>query len=270
MGEGLFERFPAETATADQELGYSIQTLCFEDPDKKLNLTQFTQPALFVVNALLYKQKLETGDQPPDAAAGHSLGEINALLAAEVFDFATGLKLVKKRGEFIGEVKNGAMAAVIGLPAEEVLDILENFAFDTIDIANFNTPQQTVISGTEAEIEEVKEIFEEAGARMVIRLKVSGAFHSRHMKQAQEKFAASIKDLDFSAPRFPVIANSTARPYEVDTIKATLAGQIAQPVRWSDSVRYLLSYPDVTFEEVGIGKTLTGMLREIQNSESSR
>jgi len=145
MGRDLFDQFPAMTEMADSELGYSIKNLCLEDPNKQLSQTQFTQPAMIVVNALSYFGKLENTRQKPDFVAGHSLGEYNALLAANAFDFPTGLKLVRKRGELMAGVTGGAMAAIIGVRPERISEILYNFAFDTVGVANYNEPLQTVI-----------------------------------------------------------------------------------------------------------------------------
>lgn len=147
MGQGLFEQYQHLTDQADQILGYSIKKLCTEKGYFDVNHTQYTQPALYVVNALSYLKKLEETGGKPDFAAGHSLGEYNALFAAGAFDFGTGLKLVKKRGELMGRITGGGMAAVIGLDKEQVTAVLEEHHLHTIDVANENTPRQIVISG---------------------------------------------------------------------------------------------------------------------------
>src|ERR1051325_8154086 len=148
MGQGLFDEvreYAAIEKEADAILGCSLRKLCLEDPDNRLKETQFTQPCLYVVNALHYYKAVSEGARP-DYVAGHSLGEYNALLAAGVFDFLTGLKLVKKRGELMARPKNGGMPAVIGLPAETIGKVLQDNGLTTIDVANFNTPTQTVVS----------------------------------------------------------------------------------------------------------------------------
>jgi malonyl CoA-acyl carrier protein transacylase len=137
MGRGLFDQFPELVEMADSELGYSIKKLCLEDTDRQLSQTQFTQPAMYVVNALSYFGKLEKAQQKPDFVTGHSLGEYNALLAAGAYDFLTGLRVVRKRGELMAGVTRGAMAAIIGVRPERISEILYNFAFDSIDVANF-------------------------------------------------------------------------------------------------------------------------------------
>src|SRR5687767_7456317 len=147
MGGGLFERFGELTAQADGQLGYSIEELCLKGPQERLGQTQFTQPALYVINAFTYLGKVEENGRKPDYLAGHSLGEYDALFASGVFDFLTGLKLVQKRGELMSGVQGGGMAAVVGLKSDRVSEIIYNFAFAQVDVANYNSPQQTVISG---------------------------------------------------------------------------------------------------------------------------
>jgi malonyl CoA-acyl carrier protein transacylase len=265
MGKDLFPRFREEVAAADEILGYSIEDLCLQGPEEKLNLTQHTQPALYVVNALTWKQKLEDGGEAPAFTAGHSLGEYNALLAAGVFDFATGLRLVRERGRLMGEARDGGMAAVVGLSRETIESVLGDNGLESLDIANLNAPDQTVLSGPKADIEKAKPIFEQAKARMYVPLKVSAAFHSRYMTPAAESFARFLEEFTFSTPSIPVIANVSARPYGNDDATGNLAGQINGPVRWTESMNYLLEQaPDGEFEETGPGKVLAGLLRKIK------
>ncbi len=266
MGAGLFEQFPNETAQADQILGYSIRQLCLEDPRKELDQTQFTQPALYVVNALSHLKKLRETSLGPDFLAGHSLGEYNALLAAEVFDFITGLKLVKQRGLLMSRATGGSMAAVLGLAIPVLREVLASPAFSGVDVANFNSPAQVVISGPSDQVNAVRPALESAGARMVIPLKVSAAFHSRYMKPASEDFRRFLDGFTFSAPRIPVIANVTAAPYDGSSVKDNLSRQIASSVRWTDTIQLLLRQPDAQFEEVGPGLVLTGLIRQIKTS----
>lgn len=264
MGEELFPRYPEIIAMADAELGYSIVDLCLHDPEGRLAQTQYTQVALFVVNALSYRQALATGNKIPDYVAGHSLGEYNALEAAGVFDLRTGLTLVKKRGELMSKVKNGGMAAVIGLEVDNLLELLRVAESGSIDVANYNTPQQIVISGPADAIQRVIPTIEKAGAKMVIPLKVSGAFHSRYMRAAQEEFAQFIGNFSFAAPKIPVIANVTASPYPADQVAHLLTQQIGSPVRWLESIQYLQAHGTTEFEEIGPGKILTGLIRQIK------
>src|SRR5436305_5494221 len=152
MGNTLFDEFKAITARADEILGYSIKELCLQDPHQQLGQTQFTQPALYVVNALSYLKKMKEAGQAPAYVSGHSLGEYNALFAAGAFDFETGLQLVKKRGELMSQATGGGMAAVIGFTLEQVDQILKEYGLTSIDIANYNTPTQIVLAGLKADI----------------------------------------------------------------------------------------------------------------------
>ncbi|MCC7247779.1 MAG: acyltransferase domain-containing protein, partial [Lysobacter sp.] len=188
MGEGLFERYARETAQADEVLGYSLRTLCLEDPDGVLNRTEFTQPALFAVSALSFLAKRDDGAVLPDVYAGHSLGEFNALFAADAFDFATGVALVAKRGELMSKAPRGAMAAVIGPDLTRVCALLDEAGLAEVDIANINSGSQIVISGLYEDIDRCQPVFAEAGARFA-RLNVSAAFHSRWMRDIQAQFA---------------------------------------------------------------------------------
>lgn len=264
MGADLFKDFPQETAVADAILGYSIEELCARDPRQQLNRTDFTQPALYVVNALSYlKQTQRTGAQP-DFVAGHSLGEYDALFAAGVFDFATGLKLVQKRGQLMNQASGGGMAAVLGMTEASIRAVLADNQLSTIDIANLNTPAQTVLSGLDSDIRAAQPVFEKAGARKYIPLTVSGAFHSRYMAPSQAEFERFLKAFTFHAPRMPVIANVTAQPYVTAELISTLSRQITSSVRWVESMRYLLAQPDAQFEEIGPGSVLTGLLKPIR------
>ncbi|HEU4888434.1 MAG TPA: acyltransferase domain-containing protein, partial [Thermoanaerobaculia bacterium] len=167
MGEGLFDEvreYAALEKDVDAIVGYSMRKLCLEDPDNRLKETQFTQPALYVVNALHYYKAVADGTQP-SYVAGHSLGEYNALLAAGVFDFLTGLRLVKKRGELMSQAKNGGMGAVIGLSASTIAKVIRENGLASLDVANFNTPSQTVVSGPVEDIKRAGPFFENGGAQ---------------------------------------------------------------------------------------------------------
>lgn len=266
MGSDLFREFPEYLVKANAILGYDLADLCMNDPKQVLNITNYTQPALYVVNALSYLKKLKENPQAPDYLAGHSLGEYNALFAAEVFDFETGLRLVQKRGELMSEAEGGAMAAVIGLSAEDILAIIAQHELQAISIANYNSCKQIVISGAKSAIEKAQLIFEQASA-MVIPLKVSGAFHSPLMQQAGEQFAAFLKHFDFSAPLIPVIANVNAKPYNQASVAGLLADQITHSVMWTQSIEYLITRGETVFEEIGPGKVLAGLIRRIQQGK---
>jgi malonyl CoA-acyl carrier protein transacylase len=241
-----------------------------DDPRGELVLTQFTQPALFVVNALTYRARLDDGQPAPDFLAGHSLGEYNALLAAKVFDFATGLTLVRRRGELMGQVSGGGMAAVVGLSPDQIQTTLDaSEAGRRLDVANFNSFDQTVIAGPKDDILAVKPAFEAAGVRAYIPLNVSAPFHSRYMRQSQNDFAAFLGEVQFDAPKIPVIANVTAKPYEADQVRQTLSEQIGHSVRWLDSMNYLLDRPEPEFAEVGPGTVLTKLIDKIRKKRAT-
>lgn len=267
MGESLFAQFPEIVTQADNILGYSITQLCLQDPNGYLNQTQFTQPALYVVNALHYLKKQNETGVKPHYVAGHSLGEYNALHAAEVFNFETGLKLVQKRGELMSKASGGGMAAVIGLKNETVQLILQKENLTDISIANQNSYTQVVISGSQHSIKNAQSLFEKAGASLYIPLKVSGAFHSPHMKDAQQNFAEFLNQFTFHPPVIPVIANVTAKPYQDHEIARCLAEQITSPVQWAPTLEYLLKQGETEFVEVGPGTVLTGLTRRIRNGQ---
>jgi trans-AT polyketide synthase/acyltransferase/oxidoreductase domain-containing protein len=265
MGGALFDEFKEITAQADQILEYPIRELCINDPNSTLGLTQYTQPAVYVVNALNYLKKIKETREKPDFLAGHSLGEYSALFAAGVFDFATGLRMVKKRGELISQAAGGIMAAVIGLDEEQIVDVLKQNHLDSIDIANLNSPFQIVISGPKEDIERGRQIFEKIkDVKMVSILKTSGAFHSRYMETARRDFETYINSFEFSEPIIPVISNLQARPYRCSDIKRNLIEQMTHPVKWTESIRYLMGLGEMEFEEIGNGRILTGLIGRIQ------
>jgi len=266
MGEDVFEKFPDKVTIANEILGYDIKKVCLEDPNNELNQTQVTQPALFIVSALSYLAYQEENNTPPLFVAGHSLGEYNALFAANVIDFETGIKLVKKRGDLMSKATGGSMAAIIGISAEQIQAILIDNKLDDIDIANFNEPKQTVISGESARISQAKPIFEAAGVRRYIPLAVSGAFHSRYMEAAKQEFETYLDSFTFLQPSIPVVANVTADIYAQSDVKTLLSKQITHSVRWVDSIACLFNQNVEEFIEIGPGKVLTGLINKIKLS----
>lgn len=264
MGGSLFDAFPELTAKADAVLGYSIKELCLNDPQRELGKTQFTQPALYVVNALSYYKRIQDTGETPDYLAGHSLGEFNALLAAECFDFETGLKLVKKRGELMSQATDGAMAAIVNASRDQIEAVLKEKGFDNVDIANYNTPLQIVISGPAADIAACQEIFQ-FDRVMYVPLNTSGAFHSRLMIPSRQKFEAYLKKRKFSKPKIPVIANLTAQAYPDGAVVEYLSKQIHSTVLWSDTIHHLMSLSDeMEFIEIGHGDVLAKMILKIK------
>lgn len=273
MGAELFdevEQFLAAESEIDSILGYSLRHMCLEDPGSKINLTQYTQPCLYVVNALHYFKSVSSGERRPDYLAGHSLGEYNALLAAGAFDFVTGLKIVKMRGELMSQAQDGGMAAVIGLNASTIAQIIKSNGLSKIDVANFNSPGQTIISGPKDDISGAAHYFERAGAKMYIPLAVSAAFHSRYVADAADAFDHYLQDFKFNPLQTPVVANVTGRLYASGdpsaVVRATLVRQISQPVLWAPSIQFLLSRGESEFTEVGPGNVLTRLIQEIKTT----
>ena len=267
MGQGLFEDFPALTAQADAILGYSVKELCLADPRRQLDDTRFTQPALFVVNALACMKRMGEGGTPPDYLIGHSLGELNALFAAGCFTFERGLALVQMRAQLMGRVTGGAMAAILNAVPESVTALLQDQGLSRVELANYNTPSQVVISGPMEDLAAAQRVLEKGGMT-VIKLNASGPFHSRLMAEAQQEFARFLQGSTLSAPRIPVIANVSARSYPSEAIAETLSRQIASPVRWSESIEYLLGMGPAAermeFEELGHGNMLTRLVGSIR------
>ncbi|WP_435853620.1 ACP S-malonyltransferase [Streptomyces sparsogenes] len=263
MGKDLFDEFPEQTAVADAVLGYSIRELCTQDPRRELKLTQFTQPALYVVSALTWLRKLRDDPTPPDCLVGHSLGEYVALFAAGAFDFETGLRLVKRRGELMSRADGGRMAAVLGCDLDGVEQALRDHQLTGLDIANHNAPAQVVLAGPADQLDQAKPVFEGLGAHFVT-LNVSAPFHSRYLRETADEFARYLDGFTLRDPRIPVIANVDARPYRPGEVKRTLARQIASTVRWTDTIRYLMGKGEFEFEELGPGRVLRKLVTKIK------
>ena len=263
MGAELFSRFPKIVEQSDEILGYYIVELCSREDATDLNLTNFTQPALYVVSCLQAKALLEEG-KSPKFAAGHSVGEVAALQCAGAFSFSDGLQMVAKRGEIMSKVSGGGMAAVIGMDADKISVVLDEQGADQIDLANFNSPGQIVISGPASQITQVLSPLKDSGARMVVPLKVSGAFHSRMMNEPAAEFAVFLQNFTFSLPQFPVFSNVEAQPYLItESIPELLIKQIFSPVRWTEVIQGLRQNGVEEFIECGPGKVLTKLLRQI-------
>lgn len=266
MGKNLFPKYTQLSQTASNILGYSIEELCLNDSENKLGQTQYTQPALYVVNALAYEDYKKTNQSPVSFFIGHSLGEYNALLAAQAFDFETGLKLVQKRGELMSKAHGGGMLAVLKTSIENIKTLLQENNLQEIDIANYNTPTQTILSGPKESIKRAESIFFEHQI-VCMPLNVSAAFHSRYMKEAQTEFTNFLTTFSFSSLKTPVISNVTARPYEDEEgqIATLLAKQIGSSVLWCESIRYLINQREMNFLQIGDNPILSRMVTEIQN-----
>ncbi len=268
MGKELFGRIaqlPVPEQEINQLLGYAFRELCLENPDNLLQQTQYTQPCLYLVNAMHYFAR--PAGQRPAYLAGHSLGEYSALLAADAFDLLDGLRIVQRRGELMALARGGAMAAVLGLSAQQVARVLGEHDLSSIDVANFNSPTQVVVSGPAAAIERARPFFVGAGARAYAPLPVSAAFHSRYMADAAQQFSAFLSGFAFRPLRVPVVANVTGRPYPagdpMKVIPALLGAQIARPVLWNESVSWLIRAGQTEFIEMGPGRVLTRLVGDI-------
>lgn len=271
MGKDLAEAHQGAReifAKADETLGFSLSGLCFEGPEEKLRLTAYTQPAILTTSIALYTAFSE-GGIVPDMVAGHSLGEYSALVAAGSIRFAEAVHVVHQRGNFMEEAVpagKGAMSAVMGLDREELERICREVSREghVVEAANLNAPGQIVISGHKEAVEEAGERARQAGARRVIPLTVSGPFHSSLMKPAAERLKETLADIAVRDASVPVVANVSARPVtEAREIRQSLIDQVASPVLWEDSVRWMLEQGVDTFVEIGPGNVLTGLVRKV-------
>jgi len=279
MGAGLAERyFEAASAfsLADGILpklwgsDESLMTLCFQGPEDKLRQTVYAQPALYTTSAAALDALRAAGVPPPKAVAGHSVGEYAALLAAGAFDFETGLRLVTRRAQEMqraAEASSGTMAAVLGLAPEIVVEVCRTVSEQTgtvVDAANFNSPAQVVISGEVAAVEAAGALAKERGAKKIVILNVSGAFHSRLMTPAADAMRAVIAEANFAKPAVPIVANLSADYVDTaDGARAGLVAQIDHPVRWHESMERLVADGFDTFIEVGHGNVLSGLLKRL-------
>jgi|SRR5690625_4355483 len=248
-------------------LNKDITELMLEGPESTLTNTENAQPALLLCSYIIYKVLADHGIKPI-AAVGHSLGEYSALVAAGALSLQEALPLVERRGQLMEKAVpkgQGTMAAVLGLNQTEIEDVLNQMdAQEIVDIANLNTPKQIVISGTKEGIEKAKIRLIEAGARRVIPLNVSGPFHSRLMKQANEEFEKALNNVSLTDANIPVYANVTANPVtDRDSIKQLLIKQMYSPVRFEQSIRHMIDRGMNVFVEVGHGKVLSGLVKKI-------
>jgi [acyl-carrier-protein] S-malonyltransferase len=273
MGKELAEKYPAAKAVfneADKALGFSISRMCFEGTEEDLKLTANTQPAILTCSVALYRVLEEKG-LTPDFVAGHSLGEYSALVAAGALKFADAVRLVRKRGTYMQDAVPagvGAMAAIMGLSPAVVADACKRAAEGEIcSAANLNSPEQTVISGHAGAVKRAVEIASQLGAKRAVVLAVSAPFHSALMMPAQERLEKELKPAEFAALRMPLVTNVDADTIETgDEAREALVRQVTMPVRWEESVRLLIDEGVNTFVEVGPGRVLTGLLRQIERS----
>lgn len=273
MGRNLAESFPESRAVFDQAdaaLGFAISQLCFEGGEDALKLTENTQPAILTVSVAAYRA-LETRGVTPDFTAGHSLGEYSALVAAGALDFSEAVKVVRQRGRYMQEAVPagaGAMAAILGLSPADVAEICRKAADgDVVSPANMNSTEQTVISGGAGAVKRAVEIATQAGAKRAVMLPVSAPFHCALMLPAQQRLEPDLRAAKFHALRFPLITNVDAEAIETgDEAREALIRQVTRPVRWLDSIREMIDSGVKIFVEVGPGKVLSGLLRQIDRS----
>ncbi|MFB3895450.1 MAG: ACP S-malonyltransferase [bacterium] len=269
MGKEFYDSFPIAREIfdqANQELGFSLTELCFSGPEDKLKQTINAQPALFTVGYIAYRLLGEQGINPA-VVAGHSLGEYTALVAAGVFDFETGLKLVAERGKLMqsaGTDNPGSMAAVLGMTEPEILDVCKQAeSTGYVGVANYNCPGQIVITGSVAGVAKAVELITAQGKK-AIPLPVSGAFHSPLMESAAKPLTALIEQQQFQNPNIAVVPNVTAEyASDAGSIKAALVKQMLSPVLWEASVRKMINTGITCVVEAGIGKVLCGMVKRI-------
>jgi [acyl-carrier-protein] S-malonyltransferase len=250
---------------ADDLLQFPLSRICFEGPEEELKQTQNTQPAIFIQSIVLVRLMR---DAAPSMAAGHSLGEYSALVAAGALTFEDGLKLVRLRGELMqqaGSENPGTMAAVIGLDGKTVLEICaEASAAGIVQPANYNAPGQVVLSGSVSGVRRAMELSKMRGAKLVKELIVSGAFHSQLMESAAAGLKAGLDQADFRDASIPVYANVTARPeLKAEKIRSLLLEQLTSPVRWDESILAMAAAGAASFVEVGPGKVLQGLVKRI-------
>jgi len=270
MGKDLYEFFPESKAIfdkADQVLGFSLSRLCFAGAPDMFKTTSISQPAILTVGMAAFEAFKARVEIKPAFMAGLSLGEYTALIAAGSLTFADGLRLVRRRAELMDEAAQrfpGKMAAVLDLPLEKIKDIcLKSQA----EIANMNAPGQIVISGWKEAVEQAKDLCIEAGAKRVVDLEVSGGFHSSLMFEASADLKLLLENTPISLPSTPVISNYTALPqYKVAQIAENLVYQMYSPVRWEQSLRFMLSQGVNKFFEFGPGKVLKGLMRRIDEN----
>mgnify|MGYP000859942674 CR=1 FL=1 len=274
MGKDFFDAYDLAKkrfAEADEALGYSIRKLCFEGPADQLQLTEHTQPAILTV-AVIASELLRAKGVEPEIAAGHSLGEYAALVAAGVLSFQDAVVLVHKRGAYMQEavpVGAGAMAAIIGLADETIVSVCSAASekAGAVQAVNFNCPGQTVIAGTARGVEIAVEMLREQGAKKAVILPVSAPFHSTLMKPAAKKLAAELDKVTLHDAAFPVASNYTGELQQTAAqIKANLVAQADHPVRWIACVHTMHAFGADTYVECGPGKTLVGFNKRIDKT----
>jgi [acyl-carrier-protein] S-malonyltransferase len=275
MGRDLASTFPVARQTfeeANDALGFDLASLCFQGPEEQLRLTEFTQPAIFTVSVAVLRVLAEAG-VTADFAAGHSLGEYSANVAAGAIDFAAAARTVRRRGQLMQQAVpagQGSMAAILGMPAEALIAVCRDASSEGAPVqpANLNSPEQIVISGATAAVERAVALAKERGAKRAVLLQVSAPFHCSLMQPAQDGLSPILQEIPFSAAKIPVVVNvDAALLTDGARLRDALIRQVTGAVRWTESMQLLIAEGVTTFIEVGPGKVLSGLMRQIDRSQ---
>ncbi len=274
MGKDLYDNFEAAKNvfdSADKILGKSITTLCFEGPEENLKQTVNTQPCIVTMSIAALEALKSQLDITPTFTAGHSLGEYCAMYCSGVMNLETTLKAIQKRADLMGATKGGAMAAILNAPEGSLGKALKEASeVGYVDVANYNSPAQVVITGDENAVKKAGELLSEAGARRVVPLAVSGAFHSKFMEEAGHEFASFVQDLDMENAQVPVFTNVDAQATMLSAeFKNKMPKQIYSSVHWTQTIENMIKDGVDTFIEIGPGKVLAGLNRKIDSSVKS-
>lgn len=287
MGKDLYDNFPAARQVfeeADDALGFSLSEMCFAGNEADLQLTANTQPAILTTSIAAFRAMESEGFPNPDFVAGHSLGEYSALVASDALDFADAVKTVRQRGIYMQEAVpfgTGAMAAILGLDLSVIEKVCAQISENYIcSPANINSPSQIVIAGDAEAIDKAIELLKGRGAKRAIKLNVSAPFHCALMYPAQEKLEKDLQEINFRDLKFPIIENVSAKVNtKGERVPEALTEQVSSPVRWAESVENLILQSVDTFVEIGAGKVLAGLVKQInrdvrclnvENTESLR
>jgi [acyl-carrier-protein] S-malonyltransferase len=271
MGKDLYDNFAVSREVfeeADDALGFSLSEMCFSGDESDLQLTANTQPAILTTSIAAFKAMEAEGFPVADFVAGHSLGEYSALVAAGAMSFSDAVQTVRKRGTYMQEavpIGIGAMAAILGLPLETIETACAEAAENEIcSPANINSPAQIVIAGNTEAVDRAIELLKSRGAKRAIKLNVSAPFHCALMLPAQERLAEDLQEINFRDLRFPIIENVSGEANtKGERVRTALTEQVSKPVRWAQSVENLINEGVTTFVEVGAGKILSGLVRQI-------
>ncbi|MFF8513541.1 ACP S-malonyltransferase [Streptomyces sp. NPDC015492] len=267
MGQDLLRRYPDLVDIADEVLGYSVARLCAGDPERQLDNTVYSGPAVYLVNALAARSRRdETGEQPV-VTIGHSTGEFNALEVAGVLEFAEGLRLVAARAEAMARIDGGGMLTVLGLSEEKVREVIDS-GFEELDLAAMNSPQNFTLAGPEMEVIQIAPVLLACGARAVRRLQISVPSHSRYMRSAAVEFRGSLNNVTFSVPEIAVFSNVTAEPHNPGSIGSRLVDHLTSPVQWQRSIENCMEMFNPRFVEIGQENILTPIIAHIARTLS--